>query len=271
MIAAMRGNVDEARRAAADAIARAEQTDQTRHVHTVHASLAELELSLGNREAALATLAPSLGIWREDGGAFPIFRTVPLAAQTLADLGRPEEARAVAASWLDAARRDPTPDTLPLAHWTTAAIAAADGDDAAAETAFVAAAEAARTSALRFVLARILLAHGSLVRRRRRWREARVLLEEAVRLFDRTSAATWSSTARHELERLGGRRAETGKLTPTEQHIAELVARGKSNHEVAAELFVSPKTVEWNLSKVYRKLMVRSRTELAAKLGRRSP
>ena len=61
-----------------------------------------------------------------------------------------------------------------------------------------------------------------------------------------------------------------GKLTPTELRIAQLVARGRSNHEVARELFISPKTVEWNLSKVYRKLMVRSRTELAAKLTRRA-
>ena len=55
-------------------------------------------------------------------------------------------------------------------------------------------------------------------------------------------------------------------MTPTELRIAELVAAGRSNAEVAKELVVSPRTVEWNLSKVYRKLGVRSRAELTAKL-----
>ena len=56
-------------------------------------------------------------------------------------------------------------------------------------------------------------------------------------------------------------------LTDTEQRISDLVARGLKNIEVAGRLGVSPKTVEWNLTKVYRKLGVRSRTELAARLG----
>ena len=59
-------------------------------------------------------------------------------------------------------------------------------------------------------------------------------------------------------------------LSARERDVAELVARGRSNEEVARELCMSPKTVEWNLSKVYRKLLVRSRTELAAKLARHS-
>jgi DNA-binding NarL/FixJ family response regulator len=58
------------------------------------------------------------------------------------------------------------------------------------------------------------------------------------------------------------------RLNPTEHRIAELVAKGCTNHEVASRLFFSPKTVEWNLSKIYRKLHVRSRTELAAKLAK---
>jgi DNA-binding NarL/FixJ family response regulator len=59
------------------------------------------------------------------------------------------------------------------------------------------------------------------------------------------------------------------RLNPTERRIAELVAKGCTNHEVASRLFLSPKTVEWNLSKIYRKVHVRSRTELAAKLAKR--
>ena len=61
------------------------------------------------------------------------------------------------------------------------------------------------------------------------------------------------------------------RLNPTEKRIAELVAKGCTNHEVASRLFFSPKTVEWNLSKIYRKVHVRSRTELAAESSRRHP
>lgn len=66
-----------------------------------------------------------------------------------------------------------------------------------------------------------------------------------------------------------GRAASPGKLTPTERRVAELVGSGHSNHEVARLLFMSAKTVEWNLTKVYQELHVRSRAELAAKLSAR--
>ena len=80
----------------------------------------------------------------------------------------------------------------------------------------------------------------------------------------------WAERAQAELAQLGGRTVQTGSLTATEARIATLVARGRSNAEVANELFISRKTVEWNLSKIYKKLHVRSRTELAAKLSGRA-
>ncbi len=67
------------------------------------------------------------------------------------------------------------------------------------------------------------------------------------------------------------RRDPMRSLTDTERKVAQLVGRGKSNQDVAAALFLSPKTVEWNLSKIYKKLHVSSRTELAAKLLRALP
>lgn len=72
------------------------------------------------------------------------------------------------------------------------------------------------------------------------------------------------------LEGGSGRRSARGRfseLTETERRIVGLVVAGRTNDEVAQQLFLSPKTVEWSLTKVYRKLRVRSRTELAAKLG----
>ena len=116
---------------------------------------------------------------------------------------------------------------------------------------------------------RTLLHLGSVLRRANRKRAARAALEEAVRTLDGCASSVWADRARSELARVSGRPPQTGSMTATEEQIARLVAAGKSNHEVARTLSLSPKTVEWNLSKIYRKLGVRSRTELAAKLARR--
>jgi DNA-binding CsgD family transcriptional regulator len=117
-------------------------------------------------------------------------------------------------------------------------------------------------------LGRALLALGSTARRQRKNRLARESLQRARALFEDLGMPLWAERARVELARVGGRTASPGKLTETERRIAELVASGRSNAQVAHTLYVSPKTVEWNLSKIYRKLHVTSRTELAAKLAR---
>jgi DNA-binding CsgD family transcriptional regulator len=77
----------------------------------------------------------------------------------------------------------------------------------------------------------------------------------------------WAERAREEIRRIGLRPSRDGGLTDTEQKVAELVAAGRTNKEVAGELFLSVKTVEANLSRIYRKLGVRSRTELSRRLG----
>src|SRR5207247_10907725 len=114
-------------------------------------------------------------------------------------------------------------------------------------------------------LARTLLVEGTILRRAKRIGEARERLDGALTRFEGLGAAVWAERARRELARLGGRASQSGRLTKTEEQIADLVASGKSNNDVASTLHVSPKTVEWNLSKIYRKLHVSSRTELAAK------
>ena len=77
-------------------------------------------------------------------------------------------------------------------------------------------------------------------------------------------AALWAERARTELARVGLRRSALAQLTPSEQRVAELAAAGQTNREVAAQLFISPKTVEANLARIYHKLGVRSRAELGA-------
>ena len=118
-----------------------------------------------------------------------------------------------------------------------------------------------------FDRARTLLALGTVQRRAKQRADARRTLEAALALFEELGAALWTERARAEIARLGGRRArDRDELTETERRIAELAASGRSNREIAGELFVSERTVEANLTRAYRKLGVRSRTELARRL-----
>jgi DNA-binding CsgD family transcriptional regulator/tetratricopeptide (TPR) repeat protein len=121
--------------------------------------------------------------------------------------------------------------------------------------------------------ARTQLAYGERLRRDRRKTEARAQLRNAVDAFEGLGAAPWAERARGELQATGetARKRDVStldELTPQELRIARLVAGGGSNREVAAQLFVSPKTVEYHLRKVFLKLGVSSRVELArAPLG----
>jgi DNA-binding CsgD family transcriptional regulator len=117
-----------------------------------------------------------------------------------------------------------------------------------------------------FELARTFLALGTVRRRAQHKRAARESLQQAADIFERLGARVWLEKARSEQQRIGGRTASDGRLSETERRIVELVVAGRRNSEVAAELSLSPNTVAWNLSKVYRKLGVTSRTELAAQL-----
>jgi DNA-binding CsgD family transcriptional regulator len=115
-------------------------------------------------------------------------------------------------------------------------------------------------------LGRTLLVQGRLHRRRNERQRAQDCLSRAAALFDAAGASRWAAVAGEELGRARGRRGSADRLTPAELQVAELAAAGLRNTEIAARLFLSGKTVEANLSRVYRKLGVRSRTELAAKM-----
>lgn len=114
----------------------------------------------------------------------------------------------------------------------------------------------------RYDRARTLLERGRLQRRARRTGAAAESLEEALSIFTALGASVWSSVARAELERLGRRRSVGTELTPTERRVAELIATGRTNREVATELYMSPRTVEAHVTHIYRKLGVRTRAEL---------
>ncbi len=116
-----------------------------------------------------------------------------------------------------------------------------------------------------FGRARAQLALGLVLRRARRKRPAREAIHAALGGFEQLGAATWAEKARAELGRIGGRAREEG-LTAAERRVAVLVAAGRTNREVAAELFLGERTVAGHLTRVYAKLGVRSRTELARRL-----
>jgi DNA-binding CsgD family transcriptional regulator len=122
-----------------------------------------------------------------------------------------------------------------------------------------------------FELARTLLALGTMQRKAQHKRAARESLQRAVEIFERLGARLWLEKTRSELRRIGGRTSHEGQLSETERRIVELVVAGRRNREVAAELSLSPNTIAWNLSKVYRKLGVSSRTELAAQIAATPP
>jgi ATP/maltotriose-dependent transcriptional regulator MalT len=115
-------------------------------------------------------------------------------------------------------------------------------------------------------LGRSLLVAGSIQRRLRHQREGRDALSRAERIFTDLGAPPWRERARAELGRIGGRSASRDALTSSEHAVADLVARGLSNAEVASELVLAVRTVESHLTQIYSKLGVRSRTELARRI-----
>jgi DNA-binding NarL/FixJ family response regulator len=119
--------------------------------------------------------------------------------------------------------------------------------------------------------ARTALCYGEWLRRRRRRRDSREHLHGALETFERIGARPWAERARAELRASGERIRRRGlaheQLTPQELQVSLAAADGLTNKEIGARLFLSPKTVEFHLSRAYRKLDVASRVELARLLA----
>ena len=229
-------------------------------------ALGFLEFSVGNDATALERFKPMVERFKRGDAGDPSLRqnsAIPDAIEALVALGRVEEAGDLLAAWERAGERFDRPRIHATAARSRALLAAAHGDLQAAIGHAEVALERHRDLPVPFERARTLIVLGTLHRRAKHKAAARTALEEAVAILDGMGARLWAERARAELGRIGGRAASDG-LTPTEQRVADLVAEGRSNKEVAAELFVSVRTVEANLTRVYAKLGIRSRTELAA-------
>jgi DNA-binding CsgD family transcriptional regulator len=192
---------------------------------------------------------------------------------SLVALGRLDEARS-ALDELQEVRRtagdESSSVTTALAARAEGLIAGAEGDHQAAVLALLRSLDVIESLPIPWLYerGRALLALGHAQRRASKKADARATLGQAISIFDELGSKLWAQQARRELDQISGRPSQTSALTETEARVAASVAAGRSNAEAARELFMSPKTVEWNLSKIYKKLHVRTRAELAAKLAR---
>jgi DNA-binding CsgD family transcriptional regulator len=268
LVRASLGLEAEARADAAEALALAGERGMA--VARIHAlwALGLLELSLDRPEEAAQLLAPHRERLIAAGVGEPgSIRFVPDEVEALVALGRTDEAETLLA-WLE--ERGQTldgPSTLAAAARCRGLFALARRDTAGALASFEEALRQHERVDMPFERARTLLAQGVALRHARRRRDARAVLQEAKTAFATLGAALWEQKAAAELGRIGGRRATGDELTPAEERVAALVAEGRTNKEVAAALFLTERTVEFHLTHVYRKLGVRSRSELAHRLG----
>ena len=226
-----------------------------------------LELSLGRPAEADAYLSRAVELVEAMGVREPAyFRIVPDEVEALVALGRLEEAEALLAPFEEAGTNLDRAWAMATGARCRALVLAARGDLPAASAAVDEAVIQHDRLPLPFELGRTLLVKGTVQRRAKRKRDARDTLEQALEIFEGLGAVQWAERTRAELARIGGRAPSSIDLTPTETRVAELVAAGGTNREVADALFVSVHTVEANLKRIYRKLGIRSRTELASAL-----
>ena len=255
LVEAHLGRADSARLEAGEGMRVAEEAGEILLLIPNLSVLGFLELSLDRPAEADAYLSRALELEQTMGVREPAyFRVVPDEVEALVALGRLDQAEALLAPFEEAGKNLRRAWTIATGARCRALVLAARGDLAGASAAADEAVRVHDDLPLPFELGRTLLVRGAVERRARRKREARDTL-----------TALWADKTRAELARIGGRAPSLLALTPTEDKVAALVASGSTNREVAEALFVSVHTVEANLKRIYRKLGIRSRTELASK------
>ena len=262
-VLAYTGDVADARALATELLEKAPLNGDRSAEISARRDLGFIELSVSNPAGTVELLGPAFELLLEMGirlfSAHPFLQDYVEALVAVGNLGRAAEANALL-------EQDGQPWAAVMHARGRALIAAANGDRDGAEAAIADALVANERLEEPFELGRTLLVKGTLERRAKRRGEARQTLSEALEVFDSLGAPLWAEKTAAELARIPGRATSSGELTETERRVAVLVAEGLSNKEVAARLFVTVRTVESNLSKVYAKLGVRSRTELAHRL-----
>jgi ATP/maltotriose-dependent transcriptional regulator MalT len=226
-----------------------------------------LELGLDRPERAIAALE-RLDVDTDDSFSPMVIRSGPDLIEAYLRSGRAREAGAALNRFESATADD-------RGTWARAAAARCRGllaPSNAFDQEFRDALDLHARTPTPFERARTQLCYGERLRRARRLPEARQQLTEAVAIFDRLGAPTWAGRARRELAPRRRPRSAvsdpSSPLTSHEMQVTALLRRGATNREIAAALFVTDKTVEYHLGNVFRKLDVRSRTELVLLLER---
>lgn len=220
-------------------------------------ALGMLDLGQGRLEAAAVHLET---VRRERSFPTPTApRCVPDLVEAAVRLGQPERVAQPLAAFLAWAGRAGSPSTDALAHRCQALVTG--GEEA--ERHYLAALERPEAS---FERARTQLLYGAWLRRARRKTESRAHLIAALDHLERAGATPWAQQARDELAATGAAtqpgQAGPAPLTPQERQVTRLAAQGLPNRDIAAQLFLSPRTVAYHLYKAYPKLGITSRTEL---------
>jgi DNA-binding CsgD family transcriptional regulator len=255
---AARGQIDECRDLGDTTLRRALAHGLAVAADDIHLGLAELELSLGHGSAARDLI---------EAVTHRVFKigAVPFLVEALLLSGDPDPGRVDLEGLAAYADQAPDPGVLGLLA-RTRALLASSGD--LAEPLFLEALQHQAEHPQPFERARTALAYGEFLRRAQRKTEARVQLRDALAAFEGLNTPLWGDRARAELAATGitARKRDPStldNLTPQELRIAKLVGAGLSNRDVASQLFLSQKTVEYHLRKVFMKLGVSSRVELA--------
>ena len=222
----------------------------------------------GNYESALNYVQPLLALVQATPDATEVFASsfVSDAAEAMARLGRYSDTEALSDVMENNGRRLDRPWMLAIGARCRSLLLTAQGDiDGALVAAERAISEHDRLP-MPFERARTQLLLGQLQRKKRKKERATATLREALTTFERMNVPLWADRVRAELGRTDITSGSGALLTPSEQRVAELAATGMTNREVAAHLFISPKTVEANLSRIYRKLDIHSRAELGGRM-----
>jgi DNA-binding CsgD family transcriptional regulator len=256
---AVRGREEQCRAHAAEALELAQTHELLLAAGHADFAIAYLHLGAGRHEEALERLQAILA----EGHATMRLSFVDELVEAAVRAGRPDEALAPLGEWERfLGGRGALIGDFVLARARAMLARPEDADERFRECLAMRAG-----AAWPLHQARTELAYGEFLRRARRKTEARVQLRAALEGFQRLGAAAWADRAAAELRATGetARKRDTStidQLTPQELQIARLVAEGGRNREIAGQLFLSPKTVEYHLRKVFQKLDISSRTEL---------
>jgi DNA-binding CsgD family transcriptional regulator len=265
---AHRGELAEARECCAEASSPKVHSGSALTTLWIAAALGLGELAAGDADAAWRAYEPVTARLERDGIGEPVpYFFLPDALETLIARGALDRAETLLDQFEPRAREVDRPWASATAARCRALLLAARGDLCGAAAAVDGARGAHQLLDMPIETGRTLLVCGAIERRARRRARAKDALERAAAIFDETGAQRWAAHARTELDRLGLRRAAGDELTEGERRVAELAARGMTNREVAAALFISPKTVDANLGRIYRKLGIASRAELGARMA----